>query len=726
MRAHIRAGTVVAFTLLPTLAGLWRAWAVAPRRPEPAARRALLDTIPRDATALINVTAADMPASPDILFLGKRSTRALERCLADNADNGLRALCADMLGTLGDKSALPALRASLGDWEADVRAAVIRSLGKLPAAESVDPLLALFQRKDEEAGNRRLVLRSLGAIGHSKGITLLRRELDKSRRELAQPGGDLRPTALRALWRCRHRLASGVMTDEVVRALTPHAFDKNEPETLRLTDAELAREGIALAADMRSPRLMRPLLALINTSDERTRNRTVQALGLIGDRHALPPLVDLLPKTRDARLLNNVAFALQRLDEPTFTREIRRMASHKQAVLRMNAAFVLGDVRQAQGLPLLERMLADPSERVQLEAVLAIAKLAPSAEAVRLLEKAAASRNTGVRAVAIDAVGAHGSERSIPVLEQLLAASPPLTAYDQERVIGSIYRLSKGKRADLVHDRLFKSTDPGVRQRAAILLGRANDPRVHDYLLACFEAQQCPLADVEAFLRADRDPRVPGRVLWIWMRGRDELLSLVGALRPPGTSALVRSGLDVAIARRDWASAQGLVGLLGDLQDPTSRPPLQAAASAGDAWFRVHALVALARLGDDAAAGALVSELDALPIEWLPRLVDVLRHVREPAARARFEAELGRRQAGKDAATAMAAAAARLEWTPDAALPRLLAGFNAGEVVERETAESYLRRDRTPRVDALLEAARARERNPDVKTRLARLLDARH
>ena len=179
MRAHVRAGCIVAFTLLPTLAGLWRAWAVAPKRPEPAARRALLDAIPRDATALINVTAADMPASPDILFLGKRGTRALERCLADNADNGLRALCADMLGTLGDKSALPALRASLGDWEADVRAAVIRSLGKLPAAESVDPLLAIFQRQDEETGNRRLVLRSLGAIGHTKGISVLRRELNK-------------------------------------------------------------------------------------------------------------------------------------------------------------------------------------------------------------------------------------------------------------------------------------------------------------------------------------------------------------------------------------------------------------------------------------------------------------------------------------------------------------------------------------------------------------------
>ena len=371
------------------------------------------------------------------------------------------------------------------------------------------------------------------------------------------------------------------MADEVVRALTPHAFDKDEPETLRMTDAELAREAIALAADMRSPRLMRPLLALINTSDQRTRNRAVQALGLIGDRTRCRRSSSCFPRPAMPGCSTTSHLRCSGSTSRRSPARFRRMASHKQAVLRMNAAFVLGDVRQTQGLPLLERMLADPSERVQLEAVLAIAKLAPNAEAVRLLEKATTSRNTGVRAVAIDAVGVHGNERSIPGLEQLLALSPPLAADDQERVIGAIYRLSKGKRADLVHDRLFMSTDPGVRRRAAILLGRANDPRVHDYLLSCFEAQQCPLPDVEGFLRADRDPRVPGRVLWIWMRGRDELLGLIGALRPPGASALVRSGLDVAIARRDWASAQGLASLLGDLQDPASRAPLQAAAGAG-------------------------------------------------------------------------------------------------------------------------------------------------
>src|SRR5262249_5893245 len=157
-----------------------------------------------------NVSAADMPASPDILFLGKRSTRALERCLADNADAGLRALCAGMLGTLGDRSALPALHAALGDWETEVRLEVVRALRKMPADQSVDPLLPLFGRADEEASVRQAILRTLGAIGSPKAVAFLRRELGKSREELARPGGDLRSMALQALWRCRHRFAPPV------------------------------------------------------------------------------------------------------------------------------------------------------------------------------------------------------------------------------------------------------------------------------------------------------------------------------------------------------------------------------------------------------------------------------------------------------------------------------------------------------------------------------------
>jgi len=719
---RVRRSLILTLVLFPTLVIGISAKCARPKPVDPPASRALIDAAGTDPIALVNVSAADMPASPDILFLGKRSTRALERCLSDNADAHLRALCAGMLGTLGDRSALPALHAALGDWEAEVRREVIRALGKLPADQSVDPLLALYARGDEEVGVRHAILRTLGAIGHSKGVALIRRELDKSRKELAGPGGDLRRTALQSLWRCRHRVSPGVIVDEVTRALAPpRGNDRVIEKMLEANDAELTRDAIAKASQLRSGRFMNALIALIFSPDDKTQNRAIQALGLLGDKRAVPALAKLLPTARNARLLNNIAFALQRLDDRAFTHEIQRMVTHKQGVIRMNAAFVLGDIRQPKSLPLLERSLADPSERVQLEAVLAISKLAPAPEAVRLLEKATTSKSAGVRETAIQAVAHHGNERSIPLLEKLLGQP----GQPDEMILHAIYRLSAGKRSDLIYERLFRGDDDDVRKRAAIVLGKAGDRRVRDYLIACFETDRCGLDDVEAFLRTEKDPVLAGQVLWMWLRGRDDLTDLVGAMRPAGAATLAGNGLDVAVIRGEWPHAGRIATLLGDLHAEAERPHLQAAANAADGWFRIRALVTRCRLGDGDAAMALLRELDNFPIEWLPELVDALHGLREPEARTRLAGDLERRQGGREPTTALAAAATRLPWTPDAALPRLLAGMTAADVVERETAERYLRHDHTPRVEVLLAERQAKERNPELRARLLRLIDVR-
>ena len=45
-------------------------------------QRAILEALTKDSNALVNVSFADMPASPDILNLGRRGTQALSRCVA--------------------------------------------------------------------------------------------------------------------------------------------------------------------------------------------------------------------------------------------------------------------------------------------------------------------------------------------------------------------------------------------------------------------------------------------------------------------------------------------------------------------------------------------------------------------------------------------------------------------------------------------------------------------
>src|SRR5690349_10178883 len=110
---------LIALCLLPAMSVAWRAAAdeeepesnsgpqdaqEAPVTESPvAARKRVLAAMATDPSVLINVTDREMPASPDILNLGKRGTKALERGLSDNVDAGVRSTCAMVLGRLGDR-----------------------------------------------------------------------------------------------------------------------------------------------------------------------------------------------------------------------------------------------------------------------------------------------------------------------------------------------------------------------------------------------------------------------------------------------------------------------------------------------------------------------------------------------------------------------------------------------------------------------------------------------
>jgi HEAT repeat protein len=702
MRRSISSCGLLVLTLLPTLAVGLRAWAAVRDNRLDEVHRKILSAIPRDAAALINVTAIDMPASPDILALGKRSTRALERCLANNADGGLRGYCADLLGILGDRSALPTLHGALEDWEPAVRGRVVVAIGKLPHPSSLAPLLTAFRRKDESGENRAAIMTALGALGHPQAVAFLRGEVQ---RRWAQE--DLRPVAFRALWRSRHLLSRANLVEVVAGAL---ASDNQS----------LVYDAVLRAAELRARECTKPLLALIEHPDPNIRNKAVYALGLIGDRRAVDPLLALLPGTREARQLNNIAFALERIDKPAFYARIRGLVQHQQAIIRLNAAFVLGDIRAPEALPLIEQMLRDPSDRVKLEAIEAVAKLPLRPAATRLLERALQDRSEVVQAQAILWLGQTGTQTSIAALEPFAAQPETIRG---ENAIYAIHRLSGGKRTDLLY-RLYLSKDHGRSQRAAIALGQAGDPRVRATLLACLEAKACAPPELEIFLRGDKEPTTPARVLLAWAAARDDLTPLVAVLRPPGATTLAAARVEVARSRSDWPGLRRTIDLVAELHDGSARPQLQTVVELPDVWVRLHATLALARLGDRAAEGRLLGELDTLPAEWLPAVARLLMRIDDPAARARLLPELARREAGPDFAAALAAAAVRLAWAPEAAFPRFLRALASPQVLERELAARYLWHHDAA-VDALLRRALATEKSPHVRDDLLRLLEVR-
>lgn len=643
-------------------------------------RRAVLKRMPSDATVLINVSYAEMPSSPDILNLGKKATKALERCLADNANASIRRDCAMMLQALGDRRALASLRDALGDWDAGVRAQAVEALGAMPDKASFEPLSKLYKRRDESHYNKLRILRSLGQLGDKRAVQLLRAE---ARRKPKDKDPEHRVAALRALWMSRHLMARGTLVGDISTAL------RSDHDGLTL-------EAVHAAAELRARQHVRALVPLMEHKNTEVRNKAVYALGKIGDRTASRALLAHVPKVREARMLNNIAFALERLDPKAFYPAVEKLIRHKQAIIRLNASYVVGDVKRPEGLSLLQEALKDQSDFVRTSAVVAMGKLGTD-KAVTPLRPFANDSNLVIRQEAIYAIN----------------------------------ELTKGKDKDLIYEQLFasklakKPQHQWMRRRAAVKLGELGDPRVRTFLLECFESRRCGYWEVEEFLEQDKHKSTPGRLLLNWVRGRSELTGIVGDFKPSGSLDMASNAFDHALAQKSYWGARHSADLLGDLGQARAVKTLEPQLKNQDSWLRAHVAVALARLGQGAAPETLLADLDNLPAEWLPRYVHVLSRVSEQKVQKKLHDGLEKRARGKDADVALASAAVLLSWDPEKGVFRLLDALSDESVRKRELADAYLRRNGSKKLTWVLRRALARETRPFTRDRLRTLLDER-
>ncbi|MCC6213385.1 MAG: HEAT repeat domain-containing protein [Polyangiaceae bacterium] len=638
------------------------------------ARRRILAAVPKDPTILINVTQREMPSSPDLLQLGKRSTAALSRCLSDNVDAGLRRTCAQMLGAIGDRAALPTLQAALEDWDATVRDAAAAALARLGDPSSVDALAKALTRADEEPWVQASIVRSLGSISSPKAVPILRAEL---RRKPDGKRPDLRMDAFYAVWRSRHLLARATLEADLA-------------DLLRGSDDSLVLAATEAAAEVRSARLAPPLTALVDHRNAEIRNKAVYALGRIGDRAATRTLLAQVPKVRESRLLNNISFALERLDPEAFRPAIASLLKHKQAIIRLNAAFVIGDSRRVEGRPLLQGALEDPNDYVRTSAIVALGKL-EGEESVKALERFTQDQNPSIR----------------------------------EEAIYAAYEASGRKATGAIHDQLFLSNRAAVRLRAAHVLAAAGDPRVGDFLLACVESGSCAAGALAGYFVKLQRTDVGERMLLAWARGRDDLAPLVGLLKPAGAVPLAAGSVDAAFATGGEQRAPVAIRLLADLGDRSVAARLAPRATASELWLRAVVGTTLVRLGHGGAEAQLVADLDLLPQEWLPRYSGLLAGVAEPDARARLTPALAERSKKGEAPLALAASRVLLEWDPEAHFPRMFDALATGTVQERELAEDYLAQAEDARVTFLLRRALSRETRPYARDRLRLVLDRR-
>jgi HEAT repeat protein len=327
------------------------------------------------AEALAGIGAACVPAVIELMRSSRDADRdraarvlwrigapAVEPLIAVLQERGspaeMRAAAATTLGLIGDVRAIKALALVLKDDRYFVRQEAAVALGRMgaPALE-----LLLEMAASSTPATREAAIEALGSAGTS-------RALDRVIEALGDQNQNVRQAAVRAL--------GGSSSERAV----PHliAVLRDESSTLRAqARASLARLGqVAVQA----------LIGALKDPKPSVRQLAAEALGEIGSRDAVVPLIELI--TTD------------------------------QSGARAEAVEALGKIGDTSAIPPILSVLRAGSVAVRKKAVAALAKLR-DARAFDALIAALTDQNEEVRQAAASGLGELGDDRSIAHLERL-------------------------------------------------------------------------------------------------------------------------------------------------------------------------------------------------------------------------------------------------------------------------------------------------------------------
>ena len=236
-------------------------------------------------------------AVSQLLEQGKAATLPLTELLT-NAEPTLRASAAEVLGTLGDTSALSALTAALADTDDRVRLSATTALGRIKHARSAQALTCLLGDQDDKvAAAAACGLENLGELAVDLVCGLLDHETV-----------DVRVRAIDVLGRLRYRGACDRLirglADKViwVRSVSAHALGEigDGRAVPALNDALKDRDLVVRAQAAEALGRLRdfaatlPLLSILNDDSDLVRINALRALGRIGNPVAIPFLEDAL------------------------------------------------------------------------------------------------------------------------------------------------------------------------------------------------------------------------------------------------------------------------------------------------------------------------------------------------------------------------------------------------------------------------------------------------
>lgn len=544
-------------------------------------REKVLRALTANDGVLINLSASDLPSTTDMIRLGRPATPAIVNGLVNSMNSTVRSACAAVLTGTRDPRAVDALLDALDDPNESVRHLAITALGQVETRKATPRLLALLDKPNTSYGIKRAALKALGRLGDPKAIGPLLGYFERTWDGAAQ----------QALWDMRRRLSSAQLRRLVIAPLV--AASRGGEST---PNHGVLSTAIQLSATLKV-KGAGPVMRKIFNDHSGLQNKILNALGRIGDRGAVPFLRGLLDPAAPARVLNNVAFALDRLGEDV-SAFLKQSLADRRAYIRFNAAFVAGDLKAKAVVPELLTALKDPNDYVRSNAAIALGRIGDKA-AIAGLQAASQEKNPVVKADALLALGAidYPAHRDRIIDEVVGGRHGP----SRRKAIDFLARQQDPK----VIEPVLQALDPeGYGDRAAALR-----------MLGTFDSIKAPAATAFLLRLAARDnyDSTPYRLL--------------GRFVDPQAAFILRQWLS-----QPGGNTDQLLRVAGRFKDQASVPLVKPWTSEKRSLSaQLHAAFALTQISADKASGEkLANAIETLPLHFKRTAARLLTEV-QPA-----------------------------------------------------------------------------------------------
>ncbi len=357
---------------------------------------------------------------------------ALDFGASDSDDKAANKEIVVALGAIGDKKAVPELVKLLAVRDNYTVIAAIEALGQMKASDAYEPLNKLAVDEGTEPFISKKAIQALGEIADPRAVQALIRMMMKERR-----GVSFYVESSYALYQIGAPAADALI----------HTADGSDKEILKWASENKIVEPAVYA-------------------------KAMQVLGDLHDSRANKRMISLLDYKNE-----NLAF---------------------QLFVRMRAADALGRIRAKDAAKPLSAMLVEEEANARNEYIRALVRIG-NKDAVPALAKAAALGSWDARQPAIIGLSMLGGEKDIPTFEKLSKDEAALFAAeckeDPEFEDCKTVDASLKKHVDAISNNLKRieaaktckeevscwakkldDTNEGVRERAAMEIGRSNNP----------------------------------------------------------------------------------------------------------------------------------------------------------------------------------------------------------------------------------------------------------